>query len=78
MEDQGGKSRRTIAEDGILSLCGNRTIVPGRERKLLSKCSSPIKDKKDEVIGYVIVFRDITEQRKQEEQLALSPKKWSP
>ncbi|MFZ5642937.1 MAG: PAS domain S-box protein [Bacillota bacterium] len=49
-------------------------IARDGKRKLISSCSSPIMDKADSTIGYVIVFRDITEQRRLAEQAALSQK----
>ena len=75
VEDQDHKVNRTIPEEGLLSVCLNKTITArDGKRKLIYKCKSLIKDSKDVIIGYVIVFRDITEQRRMEEQAALSQK----
>ncbi|NMB41269.1 MAG: PAS domain S-box protein, partial [Firmicutes bacterium] len=45
-----------------------------KERKIIFANAAPIKDKAGGIIGYVIVFRDITRQKKFEAQLALSQK----
>ncbi len=43
-------------------------------RKMISNNMTPIRDRQGEILGYVIVFRDITEEKKIESQLALSQK----
>lgn len=74
-EDLDRKDKRTIPEEGSLSVCGSMAITArDGKTKLISRCTSLIKDRKEDIIGYVIVFRDITEQRRMEEQAALSQK----
>jgi len=52
----------------------NTLVTRGGTRKIIADNGAPIKDKKNNIIGYVIVFRDITEQKKNEAQFALSQK----
>ncbi|UNC91979.1 PAS domain S-box protein [Candidatus Contubernalis alkaliaceticus] len=49
-------------------------VARNNARKIISANATPIKDNKNSIIGYVIVFRDITEQKKTEAQFALLQK----
>ncbi|MEW5921889.1 MAG: PAS domain S-box protein [Bacillota bacterium] len=50
-------------------------MVRDNTRKIISANAAPIRDKKlNTIIGYIITFRDITEQKKIEARLALSQK----
>jgi PAS domain S-box-containing protein len=52
----------------------NVLIARDGTRKIISANAAPIRDKKHNIVGYVIIFRDITKQKKVEAQLALSQK----
>ncbi|HIE30473.1 TPA: hybrid sensor histidine kinase/response regulator, partial [Candidatus Poribacteria bacterium] len=61
---------KVIRGNVVVSLA-NDTVLISKDgtRKLIADSSAPIKDDKGNVIGVVLAFRDITEQRKMEEEL---------
>lgn len=78
-----------IIDERILKVCDNplekvlneneitdhiRLLTKNNIRKIISANAAPIRDKNYNTVGYVIIFRDITEQKKVEAQLALSQK----
>ncbi|NLX90018.1 MAG: PAS domain S-box protein [Firmicutes bacterium] len=78
-----------LTDERMLKICDNplervlnqnemtdpiRLLTKNNIRKIISANAAPIRDKKHNTVGYVIIFRDITEQKKVEAQLALSQK----
>ncbi len=60
-----------VIREGALVGLANHTVLIAKDgtKRPLDNSGAPIKDNKGNVIGVVLVFRDITEQRKMEEEL---------
>ncbi len=72
----GGLARKVIDEGRVLSL-DNTTLLIRRnstDKVLIGDSAAPIRNKKGEITGTVIVFRDITHKRRMEEHLLTSQK----
>lgn len=61
--------KKVIKTGGIVGLA-NHTVLIAKDRteRVLADSGSPIRDKEGRIIGVVLVFRDITEKRKIEEE----------
>lgn len=51
-----------------------KLIDKNKTRKIICANAAPIRDKTQDLVGHVIIFRDVTEQKKFETQLAMSQK----
>ncbi|MFS8067555.1 MAG: PAS domain S-box protein, partial [Byssovorax sp.] len=62
---------RVIQEGGVVGLA-NHTILVRRDgaERAIDDSAAPIRDSKGELVGVVLVFRDITEKRREEERRA--------
>jgi len=62
--------KRVIEQGGTYRLTNDTILISrdGRER-IIADSGAPIRDKESKVIGVVLVFRDITEKQKMEEEL---------
>ncbi|HNY11216.1 MAG TPA: response regulator, partial [Candidatus Wallbacteria bacterium] len=62
--------RESISEGEIVGLGNNVMLKPNNRPEIyISAASSPIKDRGDNVIGAILVFSNISEQKKAEEEL---------
>ncbi|RLB90540.1 MAG: hypothetical protein DRH50_12220 [Deltaproteobacteria bacterium] len=61
---------KVLESGGVVGLANHTVLVSkdGTER-ILADSAAPIRDKHGEIIGVVLVFRDVTERRKMEEEL---------
>jgi two-component system, cell cycle sensor histidine kinase and response regulator CckA len=60
---------RTEAQSLLLSLPDNATLrAKGGEERVIEQVASPIRDSKNEIAGVVLVFRDITERQRTEDE----------
>ena len=61
---------KVLETGGVIGLA-NHTILIGRDGKeyVIADSGAPIRDSQNKIIGAVLVFRDITEKRKMEEEL---------
>lgn len=62
--------KKALKTGGIIGL-GNNTVLVARDgtERIIADSGAPIRDKNGKIIGVVLVFRDITEKRKMEEDL---------
>ncbi len=60
-----------VLNSGLIEHIDNKTILTDRSNKEISVADSaaPIRDMKSRIIGVVIVFRDVTEQARMEEEI---------
>ncbi|MHA1658858.1 MAG: PocR ligand-binding domain-containing protein [Promethearchaeota archaeon] len=60
-----------VLREGIVVGLANHTILISKDGKEIpiDDCGAPIKDEKGNIIGVVLIFRDITEQKKAKEKL---------
>ena len=60
----------TVLKTGGIVDLANHTVLLSRDgrRRAVSDSAAPIKDKDSKTIGVVLVFRDVTEKKKQEEE----------
>ncbi|MHA1659906.1 MAG: PAS domain S-box protein [Promethearchaeota archaeon] len=67
-----------VIREGIVVGLANHTILIAKDGKEIPIADSgaPIKDDKGNIIGIVLIFRDITERRKAEQKLKVSEKKF--
>ncbi|MCK5341338.1 MAG: response regulator, partial [Desulfobulbaceae bacterium] len=65
-----------IMKTGQIVGLANNTVLVARDRteRIIADSGAPIRDRDGELIGVILVFRDITEQRKLEEELGRSQK----
>ena len=65
-----------IMNTGQIVGLANNTVLVARDRteRIIADSGAPIRDRDGELIGVILVFRDITEQRKLEEELGRSQK----
>ncbi|MDD2336551.1 MAG: PAS domain S-box protein [Geobacteraceae bacterium] len=61
---------------GCIEELANHTVLVSREGKerIIADSAAPIRDKENRIVGTVLVFRDITEKRKMEEELLKAQK----
>ncbi len=61
---------RVLASGGVVELANHTLLIArdGRERSIADS-GAPIRDSESRVVGVVLVFRDITEKKKMEEEL---------
>ena len=61
---------KVMESGGIVGLANN-TLLVSRDgtQRVIADSGSPIRDKDSKIIGVVLVFRDVTEKRKMEEEL---------
>lgn len=66
---------KVLETGGIVGLANHTALIArdGTER-MLADSGAPIRDKEGKIIGVVLVFRDITEQKKMEEELLKASK----
>jgi len=66
---------KVIKADSVVSL-SNDTILIARDgtERVIADSSAPIRDKDGNIIGVILVFRDITEERKLEQELIKADK----
>jgi PAS domain S-box-containing protein len=66
---------KVIKTNGIVGLA-NDTVLVARDdtERIIADSGAPIRDKDGNIIGVVLVFRDITEKRKMEEELLKADK----
>lgn len=66
---------RVLSQGAVVGL-GNDTVLISRDgtEKIIADSGAPIRDKNSQVIGVVLVFRDITEKRKMELELLRTQK----
>ena len=67
-----------VIRTGLIVGLANHTVLVSRDgtEKIIADSGSPIRDKDGNVIGVVLVFSDITERRKAEEELRKSEEKY--
>lgn len=67
---------RHVLKSGMITGLANNTALISRDgiERLVSSTASPIRDRKNNIIGVVLVFRDITERKKKEEELLKASK----
>ncbi|HUV50434.1 MAG TPA: response regulator [Anaerolineae bacterium] len=60
-----------VLKEGIVVGLANHTVLIAKNgaKRPIDDSGAPIRDKKENIIGVVLVFRDITEKRKMEEEL---------
>ncbi|HOI16363.1 MAG TPA: ATP-binding protein, partial [Geobacteraceae bacterium] len=65
-----------VLTTGLTIELANHTILVSRDGKerIIADSAAPIRDRESRVVGAVLVFRDITEKRKMEEELLKSQK----
>ena len=64
-----------IKTDGIVGLANDTVLISRDGQEIaIADCGAPIHDRKSNMIGAVIVFRNVTEKRRLEEELAKSEK----
>ena len=73
------KAENTVARvltTGCIGELANHTILISRDGKerIIADSAAPIRDKESRIVGAVLVFRDITEKRKMEEELLKAQK----
>lgn len=64
----------TLIYDKYLKIDQAEFVARDGTKKVITSNVAPIKDRDGNIIGFVLVFKDITEQKKNEAQLALSQK----
>jgi len=64
-------ARRVLQEGRIVGL-NNRSVLRGRDgtQRPIDDSAAPIKDQEGRIVGVVLVFRDVSERRRAEEQAA--------
>src|SRR4030042_5309492 len=69
-----------VIRTGLIVGLANHTVLVSRDgtEKIIADSGSPIRDKDGNVIGVVLVFSDITERRKAEEELRKWEEKYRP
>jgi len=67
--------QKVLARGGIVGLANDTVLISrdGTER-IIADSGAPIRDKDGDIIGVVLVFRDITEKRKMEQELLKTQK----
>ena len=61
---------RVLREGIVVSLTNHTTLISKDGKEIpIDDCGAPIKDEKGNIIGVVLIFRDITEQKKAKEKL---------
>lgn len=69
---------RAMRAGGVVTLPADTILVPGKEVKTLTEIpleiniddsAAPIKNKKGEIVGSVLIFRDVTERIREEEKI---------
>ncbi len=65
-----------VLATGCIGELVNQTVLVSRDGKerIIADCAAPIRDKESRIVGAVLVFRDITEKRKMEEELLKAQK----
>jgi PAS domain S-box-containing protein len=65
-----------VLSQGTVVGLGNNTVLVSRDgtEKIIADSGAPIRDKNSRIIGVVLVFRDVTEKRKMEQQLLRAEK----
>ncbi len=60
-----------VLQHGTVEGLGNDTVLLSRDgtERIIADSGSPIRDKASKIIGVVLVFRDVTEKRKMEQEL---------
>jgi PAS domain S-box-containing protein len=68
---------KVIREDTVIGLANHTALVAqdGRVR-LIDDSAAPIKNEQGETVGVVLVFRDVTERKQQEEALRAGEQRW--
>ena len=63
-----------VLRDGVVVGLGNHTVLIARDgtQRPIDDSAAPIRDTSGEMIGVVLIFRDVAEQRKAEEELRQS------
>ena len=63
-----------VLRDGVIVGLGNHTVLIARDgtQRPIDDSAAPIRDASGEMIGVVLIFRDVTEQRQAEEELRQS------
>jgi len=67
---------RRVLTTGCIGELDNHTVLVSREGKerIIADSAAPIRDQESRIVGAVLVFRDITEKRKMEEELLKAQK----
>ncbi len=65
-----------VLKTGCIGELANHTVLVSRDGKehIIADSAAPIRDKESRIVGAVLVFRDITEKRKMEEELLKAQK----
>lgn len=62
---------KVIREGGVVSLAGHTILLRRDGTEIaIDDSAAPIRDTKDKLVGVVLIFRDITQQRREEERRA--------
>jgi PAS domain S-box-containing protein len=63
-----------VLREGMIAGLANHTILISREsvERPIDDCAAPIRNERDELIGVVLVFRDVTENRAAERAMLMS------
>ena len=63
-----------VLREGVIVGLGNHTVLIARDgtERPIDDCAAPIRDTSGEMIGVVLIFRDVTEQRRAERELRQS------
>ncbi len=68
---------KVLDEGVIVGLANHTVLLPKNGSEIpIDDSGAPIKDKDGKIIGVVLVFRDITEQKKSQEALKVSEEKY--
>ncbi|MHC1697807.1 MAG: PAS domain S-box protein [Geobacteraceae bacterium] len=65
-----------VLATGCIAELANHTVLVSRDgtERMIADSAAPIRDKENRIVGAVLVFRDITEKRKMEEELLKAQK----
>ncbi len=67
-EQRSNPVRRVLSEGETVQLTNHALLISRNgEERMIADSAAPIRDKKDDIIGVVLVFRDVTERRRMEE-----------
>ena len=67
---------RLVLSTGCIQELANHTVLVSRDghERIIADSAAPIRDRENRIVGAVLVFRDITERRKMEEELLKAQK----